>query len=399
VSPLFDTQGRRVNAHDGSLIEVNGTFYLYGTVYLPCRQNAPLCNQECGYFGNLFAAYASPDLSNGSWTLLSDNVLPALASDNHDISYWEANVQYNRYTQTWVLVYWSGHYGFRNAQVALATSASPAGPFVNVAPLQATRPGTVISDTVALWVDETDPNSASGQKAYLRYNTRDSPLRHVVEELDPTWTKTTGNDAVIFEKQDFPWYDGGGMWRRNATFYAMLGFDCCFCQWGGDALIFTAPTALGPWTPQQQTPAVASIPHENTAWRTSDVPPANWTNEVNPCADGTNPPRSVKDMYINPCSQDDVGGQNFTIPAQQFNVAILPSVALSSGTPGFPRQRDAQQEPLILYFGENFNSALDGVKAHDLQTWLPMAFDAEGRVQRMVWQDTFDVTVLGRERR
>lgn len=383
-------------------------------MYLPCRQDAALCNGQCGYFGNLFAAYSSPDLSNGSWTLLSDNVLPALATDNLNVSYWEANVQYNRLTQTWMMVYWSGHYGFRNAQVALATSSSPAGPFVNVAPLQATKAGTIISDTVALWVDE-DATAPGGQIAYLRYNTRDAPLRHVVEELDPTWTKTTGNHGVIFEKQDFPWYDGGGMWRRNDTFYAMLGFDCCFCQWGGDALIFTAPTALGPWQPQDSALESAAAPSGPRVMQ--DVPPANWTNEANPCADSTNPPRAVQSMYINPCSQDNVGGQNFTIPAQQFNVAILPGVTLPQGGGVSSPDRYSQQpqhgkddhkasgsarhaaaapvgqEPLILYFGENFNSAPDGIKAHDLQVWLPMAFDSAGRVQRMVWQDSFVVSV------
>jgi len=353
IAPLIDTMGRQVNAHDGCLIEVNGTFYIFGTVYEPCTQGSPICNGRCGYFGNLFAAYSSPDLSNGSWTLLSGNILPAMASDHDRVSYWEANVGYNTRTKQWVMVYWSGHYGFVNNKIALASSTSPAGPFINQAPLVASGASTVISDTVAFWVD---PDTQSG---YVRYNTRDTPLRHVVEELDDTWNHILPNrSAVIFEKADFPWYDGGGMFKYRNLYFVMLSSDCCFCQWGSDALVFVAPTPLGPWTPQG-----------GTLYR---------TNEVNVCADGRSPPYSVPNMTVNLCSPHDVGGTNFTIPAQQFSVAQLTS--------------RADGQPLLLYYGEHFNSAPDGIKAHDLQAWIPLEFDASSNaLLPMVWKDNFTV--------
>ena len=367
----MDTRGQRVNAHDGSLVRVNGTFYLFGTVYEACVQPGPVCDGRCGYVGNVFAAYASPTMANGSWELLSDNILPALKTDNTRVSYWEANVNFNRHTGLWVMVYWSGHYGFHTRFVAVATARSPAGPFVNQRPLAVAGAQTLVSDTVALWVDE---DAATGQQtAYLRYNTFSVPRRHVVERLDAAWLHTTGDLGVIFAKPDFPWYDGGGMFWRGATYYAMLSFDCCFCQWGSDALVFTAPAALGPWTPQRA-----------AALDAAPVPPANWTNEVNPCADGRKPPATVPDFHINPCSQADVQGTNFTVPAQQFGVATLPGVRLAgSADPG----------PLLLYFGENFRSAPDGLKAHDLQTWIPLAFDAAGRLARMAMLPSFTIEV------
>ena len=374
VAPLFDTDGNRVNAHDGSLIVVDGAFYLFGTVYLPCKQAHPVCDDECGYFGNLFAAYTSPDLSNRSWTKLSSNLLPALAVDNENVSYWEANVQYNHATKRWVMVYWSGHYGFKSNLVALATSDSPAGPFVNAPPLEA-RNGTIISDTVALWVDELDPL----RRAYLRYNTQDSPKRHVVEELDARWLRTTGRRATIFAKQTFPWYDGGGMFRVGDRYFVMLSSDCCFCQWGSDALVFVAPSPLGPWRPQRSARPLDLFARPSPP---GVQPPANWTNEVNPCADGRNPPAVLEGpslKNINPCSQANVKGTNYTVPAQQFSVACL------HGSDG---------EPLHLYFGENFNSAPDGIKAHDLQAWLPLRVDAStGRLHPMAWLDAFEVDV------
>ena len=173
----IDTQGRVVNAHDGGLYVFGGRFWLYGTVYEDCVQAGAVCDGRCGYFGNVFAAYSSPDLQ--TWQLESANVLPALSRDNAAVSYWEANVGFNAATSTYVMLYWSGHFGFVNASVAVATSASPAGPFEPAAPI-AMRGASVISDTVALFVDD------DGQ-AYARYNTRDAPLRHVVERLAPDW--------------------------------------------------------------------------------------------------------------------------------------------------------------------------------------------------------------------
>ena len=477
-----DTQGRVVNAHDGGLYVFGGRFWLYGTVYEDCVQAGAVCDGRCGYFGNVFAAYSSPDLQ--TWQLETANVLPALSRDNAAVSYWEANVGFNAATSTYVMLYWSGHFGFVNASVAVATSASPAGPFEPAAPI-AMRGASVISDTVALFVDD------DGQ-AYARYNTRDAPLRHVVERLAPDWLSSTGESGVIFEKQDFPWYDGGGMFKRGSVYFVMLSFDCCFCSWGSDALVFTAPSPLGPWSPQRQaaprararvlplsmplpqlglqasgaaaaaatcnftgpwsgvlsgepvgppnlalrqdgaavhvsgaveTDAVfhadnSSIvfpafpgygqlvgrvsafdgsgdPCSRIDWvdykpagsfwcRSPDceptpVPPANWTNEVNACADGRNPPESVASMYINPCSQDDVYGLNFTVPAQQFGVSTLPGV---SATPGGERT-------VFLFFGEHFKSAADGLKSHDLQTWIPLSFDGEGRLVEMENLDNF----------
>ena len=79
ASPRLDTAGRIVNAHDGSLLRSprDGRFYLYGTRYAPCAvppdpEGPGLCPPKtCGWFGNTYAAYSSPDLSSGSWRLSS----------------------------------------------------------------------------------------------------------------------------------------------------------------------------------------------------------------------------------------------------------------------------------------------------------------------------------------
>ena len=111
----------------------------------------------------------------------------------------------------------------------------------------------------------------------------------------------------------------------------------------------------------------------------SVVPPATWPNEVNFCADGSQPPESVKDMFINPCSQNDVNGVNFTIPAQQFNVLTLRNA--SGGAPA------------VLYYGCRFRSAASGLKSEDFAYVAPLEFDEAGRVLQMSFVNEFELTL------
>jgi len=321
----------------------------------------------------------------------------------------------------------------------------------------------------------------------------------MVERLAEDWraVDTAYEPAQIFAKQDFPWYDGGGMWRSGSRVYAMLSFDCCFCDWGSDALVFSAPSPLGPWAPQPSAPAAAALPPATLrqllplppplvaaaaapggagaacdlsgdwsgslggapitpadlhlaqagaavtvtgAVRTAAkyfaanaslvfaafpgmdaplvgavgafpgsadacsmlswlppytpagsfwcrypacapavVPPANYSNEVNLCADGRQPPATVADMTINPCSQLNVSGTRFTIPAQQFNVLTL--------------RNDSGGPPAVLYYGERFRSAASGKKGEDFAYIGPIELDAEGAVRRMQFLGEFEVVL------
>jgi hypothetical protein len=105
----------------------------------------------------------------------------------------------------------------------------------------------------------------------------------------------------------------------------------------------------------------------------------NWTylGQLNYCADGSAPPEHVTDMTINPCSIDDPFGTNFTVPAQQFNVATLP---ISSN------------ETLHMYYGERFRSSKDGLKAHDFQAWIPIRF-IDVCIQPMQFLDNFTLNI------
>jgi hypothetical protein len=481
VEMRTDVWGLPVNSHSGNLYRFNDIFYLYGTAYQNCTQPGAVCDTACGYFNNVFVVYTSPDLS--AWTLVNDNLVPQINHDSPSVEFDEVNVGFNLATKEYVMSFWSGRDEFKNSVIPMARSAAPEGPFTLAEPALM-HGASVISDTISMFVDDTD------NSAYLRYNTRDLPYRHIVEKLDPTWSSSTGEFAQVFSKQDFPWYDGGGMFRRGHIYYVMLSFDCCFCSWGSDALVFVAASPLGPWAPQS--PSALRAIHEAAAapllplpgstssdtgsscnltgaWAgklaghpmtdptihiihdiatnavrvtgavTTDaqffpansslvfpdfpgfgtlvgiatpyngstvecteltwappyvpngsfwckwpvcapppIPPANWTNEVNPCGDGKNPPLSVANMFINPCSPTNVYGVNFTIPAQQFGVAVLHN---SSGG------ADA-----IWYFGERFGSSPIGNKSADFQYFGPLEFDASnGAILPMTFVDEFQV--------
>ena len=166
-----DIYGSPVNSHSGNLYRFGALFYLYGTAYQNCTQPGAVCDTACGYYNNRFAVYSTPDLEQ--WTLLSDNLVPEMNHDAPSTEYDEVNVGYNELTQEYVMTFWSGRSEFHDSVVTLARSATPEGPFKLAAPAPM-HGAKVISDTIALFVD-------ADNTAYLRYNTRDLPYRHIVE--------------------------------------------------------------------------------------------------------------------------------------------------------------------------------------------------------------------------
>jgi hypothetical protein len=309
-----------VNAHAGGIYLFEGLYHLYGDVYLSCSQSTASCDYPaitCGYVNDTFALYTTPDFIH--WTLVSTSVFPGIG---YGFETFSPNVGFNAVTG-WYYLVWSQFTYIATPYVPLAISTSgPAGPFQSTSPIQLVGPIGLdgIGSTLSLFVD---PLTGIG---YIRYNTV-GPTRFMVEQLNSTWTGSTGNYSIIWNITGDMNFEGGGMFYRNGTYYVMAGTNCCYCQWGASATYFTAPAPLGPWTQQ--------------------------TN-LNLCADGTEPQLDLSYNPINPCDPTDWSGQRFTLPSQQFNVV--------------------QVNDTFLYFGEQFNSAADGFKNHDLQMLYPLEF-------------------------
>jgi hypothetical protein len=98
--------------------------------------------------------------------------------------------------------------------------------------------------------------------------------------------------------------------------------------------------------------------------------------EINFCADGTIPPEGIR---INPCSPNNpLKGQNFTVPAQQFNILHF---------------ENQKKDSVWLYYGERSMSAPDGLKSHNFQAWMPLSFDDAGRILPLKFLPSFQIDV------
>jgi len=217
--------GMLVNAHDGMFTGrmPDGRFWLFGTAYRNCTDFSN-CTYPCGWLNNTFAAYSSPTLGMDDWRLESDNILPSVANDTATTSYFEPNVLYSTASKQYVLS-WS-HLMHNQSpppvhEIPIATSPFPQGPYHRVAPL---RTKGIPGSTIGLWVDQgTGIN-------YARYN---SAIGQCLEELSPDLLTTTGRYVCVKAGGE-----GGGVVRRNNSYYLMTGEGCCFCPAGGDALVY-----------------------------------------------------------------------------------------------------------------------------------------------------------------
>ena len=91
--------------------------------------------------------------------------------------------------------------------------------------------------------------------------------------------------------------------------------------------------------------------------------------ELNYCADGSLPNETEQD---NPCDPGHELGVNFTVPAQMYNVMLVPTsdaAGVASTT--------------VVYFGERYNSGPDGLMSHGFSALVPFKFDAAGAMLPM----------------
>ena len=116
--PRYDVDGALVDAHDGMILAVNGSYFLYGEFYNQTSGNYPWTG---GY--PKLAVYTSPDLL--AWTYRA----PLLIGGQEG---WIPNVFYDKQRQRFVLWYGVGDWG---------VGASPAGP----APARAAPPNSFCS--------------------------------------------------------------------------------------------------------------------------------------------------------------------------------------------------------------------------------------------------------------
>ena len=432
VLPRLDTASRIVNAHDGSLLlnPRDGRYWLYGTHYQACPTPPPppgpgACSDDrsCGWFGNVFAAYSSPDLTSGSWQLESESIAPGLEANNTKFTYFMPNVLYNALTDKYVLAF------NPNGSSFVATSASPAGPFTILGTITLQHQPLSQFDT---WLD---PQTGV---AYVRYNAQlnSSTAGLCVEQLAPDFLRSAGAPARCFATPDML-LEGGGIFRRGARVYVMGGRGCCLCEGGSNArasdsgplgeYVFVGEAnpvlpcnSSAPAPPRTEAPA-PSCADLGGAWQGFLVPggcpmpgmtlamtgagaftahDAGWDRDGNgtlaadgsvkltlyfaggahlvegvlrasyggaPCSEivwtsaGHEAERWCREGY---CGAGE-GGGSAAVPAQQFQVF---DIAQANGSRA------------LVFFGERWGSSPTGLKSDDFSAWQPLAFAADGSV-------------------
>ena len=288
-----------MDAHDGKLIRVDGTYYLYGTTYRSCGGSAP-CQ-----FNATFSCYSSPDLE--AWTLLSSDILPysdprnRMGYKDNDPEYgpgvqirYRPHVVFNQNTKKYVLWYdWrnkgSGYGDNKHSAQGAAVSDRPGGPFV-VATANATLAGPVsFRGDLDVFVDDDDAHTA-----YLIYTAGNAQTMtierlsadYLTSTMQTTWDpvgsssengggyKTAtgcapyasqgncGSAAARDMNASHYWntLSGGllhlgvdasaeapAMWKNGSTYFASFDQNCGFCRSGSGAWVHSASSPLGPW--------------------------------------------------------------------------------------------------------------------------------------------------------
>ena len=116
------------------------------------------------------------------------------------------------------------------------------------------------------------------------------------------------------------------------SYYVLAGYFCCFCRGGVDLAVYTAPAALGPYT----------------------------------LASG-----SVNPLRANHTTPGAGAWAEFSLPCQQAGTVQVHGVT------------DQHGEPRVMWYGDAWQQAPDGSKAHDPQWWIPLSFDAAGAIAPM----------------
>lgn len=226
---------------------IDGTsqFVMVGILYGDCPFTA--CQNEtfgaCGFGEATFGVWASPDLSQSSWTYLGE-ILPP--QDRPVGIYFRPHMVYNSLTGKFVLwVRWLNVTGPTLAQDSTyyltATADSVSGPF------------TVAQAVVPMYYNNSADDNLfvdDDGTGYIAHTCRACATHIVVERLSPDMTWSLGyNDSTARSEPVGPGLtEAPAMFKANGRYYLTMGRLCCYCEEGSPASAYTAPSPLGPYT-------------------------------------------------------------------------------------------------------------------------------------------------------
>jgi hypothetical protein len=236
----FDINGDKIDAHDGKIMQVGKTFYLYGTSYgCGFSWHSDSTSPFCG-----FVSYSTQDLVN--WTphgLLFDpnqSPWPSICNGNSNGGgCFEPKMVYNEATQKYLLWFFGYAESGTKSALFVMTCASPTGGCTNpkIPTLHACPNFNCNMSDHNIFVDD-DP----AQTAYIVYN--NYPQGIYVEQLSSDYTETTGNWVQAVPGG----FEGLGIFKNksNKTYYVTYGPSCGYCS--ATATKYDYTTASNPLT-------------------------------------------------------------------------------------------------------------------------------------------------------
>ncbi|MFW6288900.1 MAG: family 43 glycosylhydrolase, partial [Spirochaetota bacterium] len=245
------------------------------------------------------------------------------------------DVKFNRNTGQYVM--WL----INSNNYVVATANRPIGPFT----IATMRADIHFADDgngdFALFIDE---DGTGYLIATITKDTDEPTERHCIfiERLTDDYLGGTGEvSAKLAYNCEAP-----VMFRRNGAYYALFDTTCCYCPAGTGVQVHTATDPLGPYT---------------------------YRGNVN--RKGDEDPEGIS----SPSTEPGSGREDCIVPSQQRRIALWRT---ASG-------------PLLVWIGDRWGSADDGLKGHDYTYIAPVRFAADGMPARFEWLDTWSAEFTG----
>lgn len=355
VNPRTNVTGHIIDAHDGTYNQwtPGGDWYYYAMGYGTCQQGGDMCHSPCGYGYSWIGIWKSPNMQNGTWELVRearDSTWPAGI-------YFRVHTVYNKKTAKYVM--WANNNGVSHSY-SVGTSSSPEGPFTFVRSVDAGRGSggdfdIFVDDDESAFLIYTEKGSHSMaierladdylSSAAAQPGT-DGSFLAAINASDPDPPASNVSSGVIGNE----FVEAPAMFKRKGVYYALFDNCCCFCGHGSGIGVYTAAQPLGPWV---------------------------YHNNVGCLANATLAPGCGCGMTHGTC---DNYGESLTKAQQNFVIRIP--------------QADGSLQ--YVWTGDRWQSAEDGVKAHDLQYWSVLQFANVGGIDlplQFTWQDEIQITV------
>ena len=316
-----------MDVHDGSIHLINGTYFYWGLGYGECNVTKSGCD----------GLWYPPHCGYRTTHTLSLYTSPDLVTWSYALDalplaarptavYYRPSVVRNPATGLWVL--WINMVHF--------WPGTQDPNYNNATFLVATSPsphapftvhGTAATSRGALGVGDQSLFVDQDGTGYVAYAAWAAPVHAVtVERLAPDFLSSALAASAVITP---PFYEAPLLFARRGVYYLLSGPTCCFCAEGAASRVYTAPAPLGPWV---------------DTGGFVDAPGAH------------------------PANASVLGAQN----------SLLVGVALADGTQG------------LVWAGDRWASALDGLFGHNLQYWGLLQWDDAAtppRVAALQWQD------------